>query len=275
MSADGHLPRIVVALGVAAGIVAGGLLAVVVALDAPSPPTTTRVLAAVAAAAVVATSSGTLRLSVLCANLRTGRGEVVAATAAGGLGLTLGAPRLATAIGGTGRTISLVAPALALALLGAVVARAVRRRRQPDDATSATRPLESTALVSAGLAAFLGASVATSLFALPDAYPLSRYPMYSSPRSGVYELEQVTFTGLEEDGSERELGRSLSRNALLRLVADDDRDALEGFARAEAERDERVVEVLVELQTIAVTAYPDPPGFEVVGREPLLRVAVP
>lgn len=273
MSVERRRHRAVAAAGVAAGIVAGGLLAVVVALDVPVPPTTTRVLAALAAAAVVAASSGTLRPAVLLANVRTGGAEVVAATAVGGLGLSVAAPRLASAIGGTGRTVSLLAPVVAVVLVGAAARPLVRRRRDTTAAT--THPLHPATLVSAGLAAFLAASAVTSLFSLPDAYPLSRYPMYSNPRSGVYELEQVAFTGIREDGSERALGGSLSRNALLRLVADDDRDALEGFARSEAERDDRVVEVRIELETIAVAEHPDPPGFAVVHRDPVLRVAIP
>jgi hypothetical protein len=267
--AEGRLARAVVALGVAVGLTTGGLLAVVLALDVPPPATTTRVLAALAAAGLVAASSGTLRPSVLLGNLRAGTPAVVVGTAAGGLGLAVGGPRLATAVGGTGRTISLLAPVVAVALVAAVV---VLGRRRPVRGVVALHP---TAAVSGVLAAFLAASAATSLLELPDAYPLSRYPMYSSPRGEGYELDQVAFTGVREDGSERTLGRSLSRNALLRLVAEEDHEALEGFARSEAARDERIVEVLVELQTIAVTEHPDPPGFEVVASEPVLTVAVP
>jgi hypothetical protein len=267
--AEGRLARAVVALGVAVGLATGGLLAVVLALDVPPPPTTTRVLAALAAVGLVAATSGTLRPTVLLGNLRAGTLEVVAGTAAGGLALAVAGPRLATAVGGTGRTISLLAPVAAVALVATVVALG---RRRP---VREVQPMHPTAAVSGVLAAFLAATAATSLLELPDAYPLSRYPMYSSPRAQGYDLDQVAFTGVREDGSERTLGRSLSRNALLRLVAEEDHEALEGFARSEAERDEGVVEVRVELQTITVTEHPDPPGFEVVASEPVLRVVVP
>ncbi|WP_052664274.1 hypothetical protein [Nitriliruptor alkaliphilus] len=256
------------AAGLFACTVAGWLLAILLALDEPSPPTATRLLIALGAAGWVLLSSGTLRPSAVHANLRAGGPQLLVAAIVAGVVLWVAGPPLARSAGGTGATVTRLTPIVALA--GPALTYAIGRRRR-----RAGVPAHPTTAVSAIIAAFLAASVATSLMALPDAYPLSRFPMYSSPRSGVYEVEHVRFTGIREDGTTRQLGGSLARHALLRLVREEDREALSGFAEAEAASDDAVVEVLIELTVEAVSRHPDPPAFEVVRREPVMRVATP
>jgi hypothetical protein len=183
---------------------------------------------------------------------------------AGSVGALATVPLLTSALGTS--SLAAVAPPAQVVLVASVIG-ATRTRTAP---VPQARPW---VVSSAGLAAFVAVSLTTSALALDDLYPLSRYPMYSAPRVGQHEVEQVTFSGVTSDGGEVDLGRPASRQVLLRLADDGDLDQLGELAIQVAR--ERFDRVIVAREKVAITRHPEPVALEELERQVVVEVEIP
>jgi hypothetical protein len=183
---------------------------------------------------------------------------------AGSVGVVAVLPVLAAELG-TSSLAAVVPPAQVVLVAGVIGATWTR--------TAPVPPARPWVIPSTALAAFVAVSLATSALALDDVYPLSRYPMYSAPRVGQYEVEQVTFSGVTDDGGEVDLRRPASRQVLLRLADDGDVDQLGELAIQVAR--ERFDRVIVARERVAITRHPEPVAREELERHVVVEVEIP
>lgn len=120
------------------------------------------------------------------------------------------------------------------------------------------------------IATLLAGSVATIGLQLPDVFPLSRYPMFSSPRFDPYVVERVRFLVADGPDAGRQLPLPASRLVLLDLASRGDGE-LRALAAGLADKHD-VGAVRAVIEEARLLPHPAPPATEFIAvREVLGR----
>jgi hypothetical protein len=124
------------------------------------------------------------------------------------------------------------------------------------------------------VATFVAATVAATIWQLPDTYPVSSFPMYSQVAAGDVTFERVYILDVTRPGRTRELRRPVSQLELQRLVRDDDETGLRTIAESIARARPRVEDIAFVLETSRVTPHPGEVGIEVLSSIEIVRFDV-
>lgn len=232
----------------------GGLALLLAALGAAPTSLYRELLGAVAAtvAALGVLSGGTYGPATTLHELRRGDRAARVGVLVGAVATVAMTGPVARSAGGNGGP-QLVVAAAVVAALGVVVHRWWSRPHLP-----AAAPARPWMLPSTVTATFVAASLVTMAVGLPDVYPVSSYPMYSAERDDDYRVDTVSFVGITADGIEEDLGRPVSRQALLQLADADDVVGLERLLRDRVGDDHPYALLEIRRDTVRIAPHPDP-----------------